>query len=64
MIQSINQPIKGDARMAKTKSRRERFDEAAAKINDSLPDFEGLRDELQDWLDNIPENLRESEKAS
>jgi hypothetical protein len=32
-------------------------------IENGLGDLEGLRDELQDWLDNMPENLQQSSKA-
>lgn len=45
------------------KSRSKRFDEALGKVSDCVSEFEELRDELQNWLDNLPENLQSSNKA-
>jgi hypothetical protein len=49
--------------MAKSKSRQARFDEALAKIGEGKGEIECLRDELQSWLDNLPENLQSGSKA-
>mgnify|MGYP001604439229 CR=1 FL=1 len=49
--------------MAKQKSRAERFSEAKDNILNSEGEVEELRDELQSWLDNLPENLQSSNKA-
>jgi len=49
--------------MSKKKSRVTRFTEAQAKIENAGMDFVDLRDELESWLDNMPENLQESPKA-
>ena len=48
--------------MAK-KSRAKRYEEAVSLIEEAQSEFEILRDELQDWLANIPENLSEATKA-
>jgi predicted RNase H-like nuclease (RuvC/YqgF family) len=44
-------------------SRAKRFDEAKAKIEEAKSIFEELQEELQSWLDNLPENLQSSSKA-
>lgn len=44
-------------------SRRKRLEEEIEKINSSKTAIEELRDELQVWLDNMPENLQEGQKA-
>jgi len=49
--------------MAKKKSRAERFSEAQTAIETGGLDFDILRDELQSWLDNMPENLQSGSKA-
>lgn len=49
--------------MSKTPSRRERLEQAVATISNGKDDIEALRDELQNWLDNMPENLQASSKA-
>ena len=49
--------------MAKSKSRRVRFEEAVGEIGEPKGMIEDLRDELQEWLDNMPENLQGGEKA-
>jgi chromosome segregation ATPase len=47
----------------KNPSRSERLDEVMGKIGDAKAELETLRDEMQNWLDSMPENLQESEKA-
>jgi hypothetical protein len=47
----------------KQKSRSERFSEAQGWIADAKNVTEELRDELQNWLDNMPENLQGGSKA-
>lgn len=49
--------------MAKQKSRADRFSEAQALASDAKAQVEELRDELQNWLDNLPENLQGGSKA-
>jgi hypothetical protein len=44
-------------------SRSERFSSAMEQISDARTEIECLRDELQDWLDNLPENLQSGMKA-
>ena len=46
----------------KTKSRAERYDEAKEHISQGLSTIEELKDELQEWLDNMPENLQGGSK--
>jgi hypothetical protein len=38
--------------------------EPAESRPERYSDAQSLRDELQDWLDNLPENLRDGDKAS
>ena len=44
-------------------SRRERFESAIGQISEAKTEIETLRDELQEWLDNMPENLQDGQKA-
>jgi len=44
-------------------SRSDRFSEAQSMIIDAKSEAESLRDELQEWLDNLPENLQSGSKA-
>ncbi len=48
--------------MAK-ESRADRFQKAADKVSDAQAEFEILKEELEDWLGNMPENLQSSAKA-
>jgi hypothetical protein len=45
-------------------SRQARFDDAERAVCDCTNTLEELKDELQDWLDNMPENLQGGDKAS
>lgn len=45
------------------KSRATRYTEAQRLVEDAATEFTDLQEELQDWLGNMPENLRESPKA-
>lgn len=49
--------------MAKQKSRAVRFAEAKENIMNYKGEIEVLRDELQNWLDNLPEGLQSSNKS-
>jgi hypothetical protein len=44
-------------------SRSDRFDNAQSLVSDAKLEGEALRDELQNWLDNLPENLQGGDKA-
>jgi CHASE3 domain sensor protein len=44
-------------------SRSERFSHAMDLVSDAKSHVEELRDELQDWYDNLPENLQQGSKA-
>ena len=44
-------------------SRSERFGAAMSLVSDGQSECESLRDELQDWKDNLPENLQNGSKA-
>lgn len=44
-------------------SRSDRFGAAQAMVSDARSEGESLRDELQEWLDNLPENLQQGSKA-
>lgn len=47
----------------KRASRADRFSEAQGLASDAKAQFEELRDELQNWLDNMPEGLQGGSKA-
>lgn len=44
-------------------SRKKRYEQALSQISQARDIVESLRDELQEWYDNLPENLQESNKA-
>lgn len=44
-------------------SRNKRYADEIMKIVSSKENIEGLRDELQEWLDSMPENLQSGQKA-
>ena len=48
--------------MAKYKSRATRLADTL-DMTDKIADVEQLREELEEWLDNLPENLQSSNKA-
>lgn len=49
--------------MSRKLSRADRFSLLQNDIINAKDGIETLRDELQDWLDNIPENLQGGSKA-
>ncbi len=46
------------------KSRADRLNSIEADVQSACSDIEELKDELQEWLDNLPENLQAGDKAS
>ena len=46
------------------KARRKAIDELVAKFEDLKCDIESIQEEEQEYLDNMPESLQESEKAT
>jgi len=44
-------------------TRAKRFEEAKDDVNEAKSVGEELRDELQEWLDGLPENLQGGQKA-
>jgi predicted DNA-binding protein len=48
--------------MAKYKSRATRLADTL-DMTDKIADVEQLKEELEEWLDNLPENLQSSNKA-
>lgn len=44
-------------------SRSERFSAAMALVEEGKSEFECLRDELQDWYDNLPEQFQSGDKG-
>lgn len=49
--------------MAKSKSRATRFEDAQTLVSQAKDEFETLRDELQEWYDNLPENFQQGSKG-
>ena len=45
-------------------SRAERFSAAQGLVSDAQSELEGLRDELTDWYDNLPDNFRDGDKGA
>ena len=45
-------------------SRADRFAAAVNSISDGRGEIECLRDELQDWFDNLPENFQNGDKGN
>ncbi len=44
-------------------SRSKRFENAKELVRRAVMEMEELKSELDDWLDNMPENLQGSQKA-
>ena len=44
-------------------SRADRLAHALQMIDDILPEIATLKDELEEWRENMPENLQDSPKA-
>ncbi len=51
-------------KIEKVESRSDRFNQCLSMINDARCETESLRDELQDWYDNLPENFQNGDKGS
>lgn len=45
------------------KERRKRIEEAIAKLSEAKSDIEDIQSEEQEYLDNMPENMQQGEKA-
>ena len=45
-------------------SRADRLAEAESSVNEATAEVESLKDELQDWYDNLPENFQQGDKGS
>lgn len=45
-------------------SRSDRLAKAMEAVQNAASEVETLRDELQDWYDNLPDNLKDGEKGS
>lgn len=45
-------------------SRADRLSEAEGKVQDAMSEVECLKDELQEWYDNLPENFQQGDKGS
>lgn len=51
------------AQIKNPESRAERFAEAQSQVSDAKNEIESLIDELEQWRNNLPENLQQGEKA-
>lgn len=51
-------------RKDRPESRADRFREAQDLFERGLVEVETLRDELQEWYDNLPENFQQGDKGS
>lgn len=49
--------------MGKHKSRARRYEEAMGNLEAARSECEELKDELESWRDNLPENMQDGEKA-
>lgn len=49
---------------AKGTSRADRLNESMESVRDAIGEVECLKDELQAWFDNLPENLQGGDKGS
>ena len=58
-----NQPMEVKKMSKKNPSRRERFEHVQSLITDALAQTEELKGELEEWKDNLPENLQNGSKA-
>lgn len=47
-----------------SKSRADRLKDISDTVSGSIADVEELKDELQEWIDSMPEGLQSSDKAS
>jgi len=45
-------------------SRPEQWSDAISRGQDAISDLRSLQEEYQEWLDNLPENMQESETAN
>lgn len=45
------------------KSRTDRYSAAQSQVSNAKSDAEGLKDELQEWFDNLPENFQSGDKG-
>ena len=56
----------GVARVTKAKysSRADRLSEAESMVSDAQGVVEELKDELQEWYDNLPDNFKDGDKGS
>jgi hypothetical protein len=45
-------------------SRADRLSDCESAVGDAASEVESLKEELQEWRDNLPENMQSGEKAS
>lgn len=50
-------------RVKRVTSRADRLSEAESDVDNAKSTIVELKEELQEWLDNLPENLQQSQKA-
>lgn len=61
--QANPQPVEVKKMSKKNPSRRERFEHVQSLVADALAQTEELKGELEEWKDNLPENLQNGSKA-
>lgn len=44
-------------------SRQDRLEVAMGSVSDAAAEVESLKDELQEWFDNLPENFQQGDKG-
>jgi uncharacterized coiled-coil DUF342 family protein len=68
LVKSLEEMKKGEVSVSVVEdnpptSRSARFDAAQADAADAASEIESLKDELQEWYDNLPESFQNGEKG-
>jgi len=68
LVKSLEEMKKGEVTVSVREdnpptSRSARFEAAQSQVTDAASEIESLRDELQEWYDNLPENFQNGDKG-